>query len=292
MASSEITIELGDFVKIISPTKAMYHLKTFLVEYIDDDIIEVIDVANGDKFQLDLYDDGRIIDEQILAIHLLSRSPEPGYARIHKLLPGLWINIEFEEEVGMTIIGQIVDLEEDRIKVLPKNDTKTPLYIDFAYQGMPKNIPIKKIAPIESPSVQDSLTIISTMEEDIEASAQASQATQATQATQVAPILTEPKESLISTISSAITNALTPETIVINDKPAVTFGKYNTVFSTEHPEESDLIIDVREDESYDGDHEIPALEIMDDAGQPLGDNDFDTLDGGIQSIGAGDYEEL
>jgi len=193
MASSEITIELGDFVKIISPTKAMYHLKTFLVEYIDDDIIEVIDVANGDKFQLDLYDDGRIIDEQILAIHLLSRSPEPGYARIHKLLPGIWINIEFEEEVGMTIIGQIVDLEEDRIKVLPKNDTKTPLYIDFAYQGMPKNIPIKKIAPIESPSVQDSLTIISTMEEDIEAS-KALQAEQAEQGEQsnVASIQTTP----------------------------------------------------------------------------------------------------
>jgi hypothetical protein len=107
-------------------------------------------------------------------------------------------------------------------------------------------------------------------------------------ATQVAPILVEPKESLISTISSAITNAFTPETIIINDKPAVSFGKYNTVFNTEHPEESDLIIDAREDESYD---EIPALEIMDEEGQPLGDNDFDTLDG-VQSIGAGDYEEL
>jgi hypothetical protein len=105
----------------------------------------------------------------------------------------------------------------------------------------------------------------------------------------VAPVLVEPKESLISTISSAIKGALTPETIVINDKPAVTFGKYNTVFSTENPEESDLIIDAREDESYDD--EIPALEIMDEAGQPLGDNDFDTLDG-VQSIGAGDYEEL
>ena len=55
-------------------------------------------------------------------------------------------------------------------------------------------------------------------------------------ATQVAPILVEPKESLISTISSAITNAFTPETIVINDKPAVSFGKYNTVFNTEHPQ--------------------------------------------------------
>jgi hypothetical protein len=80
------------------------------------------------------------------------------------------------------------------------------------------------------------------------------------------------------------------QTIVINDKPAVSFGKYNTVFSTEHPEESDMIIDVRDDESHDG--EIPALEIMEDDGQPLGDEDFDTLGGGVESIGAGDYEEL
>ena len=105
-----------------------------------------------------------------------------------------------------------------------------------------------------------------------------------------------PKESLMSTLTTAITSALLPatesnQTIVINDKPAVTFGKYNTVFSTEHPEESDMIIDVRDDESHDGDH-IPALEIMEDDGQPLEDNDFDNLDGPIESIGEGDYEEL
>jgi hypothetical protein len=105
----------------------------------------------------------------------------------------------------------------------------------------------------------------------------------------------EPKESLLTTITSAITSALTPAnetnpTIVINDKPSVSFGKYNTVFSTEHPEESDLII--VDDESTDGDHESPALEIMDDVGQPLGDEDFDTLGGGVESIGIGDYEQL
>jgi hypothetical protein len=109
------------------------------------------------------------------------------------------------------------------------------------------------------------------------------------------PVIAEPKESLFSTLTSAITGALTPAedkpTIVINDKPAVTFGKYNTVFSAENPEDSDLIIDAREDESYDGDH-IPALKIMDDAGQPLGDDDFDILSGGVESIGVGDYEEL
>jgi hypothetical protein len=116
----------------------------------------------------------------------------------------------------------------------------------------------------------------------------------------LAPVVEEapaaPKESLMSTLTTAITSALSPatesnQTIVINDKPAVTFGKYNTVFSTEHPEESDMIIDVRDDESHDGDH-IPALEIMEDDGQPLEDNDFDNLDGPIESIGEGDYEEL
>jgi hypothetical protein len=81
-------------------------------------------------------------------------------------------------------------------------------------------------------------------------------------------------------------------TIVLTDKHNVSFGKYNTVFSTEHPEESDMVIDIRDDESTDGEH-VPALEIMEGSGQPLKDEiDFDTLDGPVESIGAGDYEEL
>ena len=81
-------------------------------------------------------------------------------------------------------------------------------------------------------------------------------------------------------------------TILLNDKHNVSFGKYNTVFSTEHPEESDMVIDIRDDESTDGEH-VPALEIMEGSGQPLADDiDFETLDGPVESMGAGDYEEL
>jgi hypothetical protein len=81
-------------------------------------------------------------------------------------------------------------------------------------------------------------------------------------------------------------------TIVLSDKHNVSFGKYNTVFSTERPEESDMVIDIRDDESTDGEH-VPALEIMEGSGQPLSDDiDFDTLDGPVESMGAGDYEEL
>lgn len=81
-------------------------------------------------------------------------------------------------------------------------------------------------------------------------------------------------------------------TIVLTDKHNVSFGKYNTVFNTERPEDSDMVIDIRDDESTDGDH-VPALEIMEESGQPLKDEiDFDTLDGPVESMGSGDYEEL
>lgn len=153
---------------------------------------------------------------------------------------------------------------------------------------IPSAVSLSSDIPIEAPKTE--------VKEEVKADT-VDAVTTATAVTTVAvpEVEAEPKESLISTLSSAITNALTPaaddkQTIVINDKPAVSFGKYNTVFSTEHPEESDMIIDVRDDESHDG--EIPALEIMEDDGQPLGDEDFDTLGGGVESIGAGDYEEL
>lgn len=164
MASTDLVIELGDFIKIISPTKPMYDEKIFLVDYIDDDVIELVDIESADRFSIDLYDDGRIMDEHILSIHLLSRSEEPGYARQHGLLPGMWINIEFAADLDLTIMGQIVELVEDRIQVIPKNDTKSPIYIDFAYQGIPKTLPINNISVIEAPTVQESLTKLSEIE--------------------------------------------------------------------------------------------------------------------------------
>lgn len=161
---------------------------------------------------------------------------------------------------------------------------------------IPSVVSLSSDIPIEAakPEVKEEVRTPST--EKMEAGAQVAQVAEVAQVAQVAQVAEEPKESLLSTLSSAITNALAPvietnPTIVINDKPAVTFGKYNTVFSTEHPEESDMIIDVRDDESHDGDP-IPALEIIDESGQPLGDTDFDTLDGAVESIGEGDYEEL
>ena len=114
------------------------------------------------------------------------------------------------------------------------------------------------------------------------------------------PITSSIASSITSSIVEPLMAMMKPEkkedssnpTIVLNDKHNVSFGKYNTVFSTEHPEESDMVIDIRDDESTDGEH-VPALQIMEGSGQPLKDEiDFDTLDGPVESMGVGDYEEL
>ena len=187
--------------------------------------------------------------------------------------------------MNMDVAAEQADAAEDSDEEKEEKEEKEKEVIKPAEEiVIPSVVSLSSDIPIEDPKeVRTPLT------EKMEAGAQVAEVAQ------VAQVVPEQKESLLSTLSSAITNALAPvteekQTIVINDKPTVSFGKYNTVFSTEHPEESDMIIDVRDDESHD-DH-IPALEIIDESGQPLGDTDFDTLDGAVESIGEGDYEEL
>jgi hypothetical protein len=100
----------------------------------------------------------------------------------------------------------------------------------------------------------------------------------------------EPKEPKEETETK--TKEESPTTIDLNDKKNVSFGKYNTVFSTENPDDTDMIIDIKDEESNDGDH-VPALEIMEGDGKQLTDGfDFDNLDGTVESIGSEEYEEL
>ena len=77
--------------------------------------------------------------------------------------------------------------------------------------------------------------------------------------------------------------------IILDDKPSVRFGQFDAVFDSDHPTDSEMIYDPKESDT----EETPDLEIMDDNGSPLGDDDFDTMDGGVSSpIDMNDYEEL
>jgi hypothetical protein len=73
-----------------------------------------------------------------------------------------------------------------------------------------------------------------------------------------------------------------PQVINLDEKPSVSFAKYNTIFSSENPDESNM---VEEDKS-------PDLEILDTIGSALNNNDFDQLDDDSEILEMDDYEVL
>jgi Family of unknown function (DUF5764) len=80
-----------------------------------------------------------------------------------------------------------------------------------------------------------------------------------------------------------------PQLIVLDEKPSVRFGQFDAVFDSDHPTDSDMIYDPKESET----EESHDLEIMEENGLPLGDDDFDTMDGAVSGpIDMEDYEEL
>lgn len=78
-------------------------------------------------------------------------------------------------------------------------------------------------------------------------------------------------------------------TIIIDDKPTVKFGEFNAMFDSDHPSDSEMVYDSKEDE-------VPDLEILDENGTPLSAGvDFDSLnenENDNEVIGESDYEEL
>lgn len=151
MSVAEIKMKLGDIIKIES-TNTDYN-SYFLVEYIDDRIIKIINVENGKKDSIHLDHDGCLTDTTIQKIYLLSRSDNEGYARQHGLMPDKYVKLTFENDVEIS--GKITSLDEDMIEILLTGEEQEKIYIDFEYKGIPENIPLKKITIIEQPSVHE-----------------------------------------------------------------------------------------------------------------------------------------
>ena len=150
---SELKLKLGDIIKIES-TKPIYNSKHFFIEYIDDEVIKIINIEDGNKDSLKIDADGCLIDTTIEKIFLLSRSEEEGYARQNKLVPETYIKLVFEDDIEMT--GKILNLEEDMIEIEIVGDENSHIFIDFEYKGIPQAIPLQQIVIVEQPTVQES----------------------------------------------------------------------------------------------------------------------------------------
>lgn len=154
---AKLLLELGDIIIIHSPSNSDLNNKTLFIQYLDSNLIELIDINSEEiddgKYRLGITD-GNLNDESIETIELISRAEEKGYARQNGLIPPKWVSITFGGDIPTIINGKITALEEDMVElsVHPSNEK---IYIDFAYQGIPKHLPIESIKELTSPIRQD-----------------------------------------------------------------------------------------------------------------------------------------
>ena len=141
---TSLSIKLGDFIKIIAPTQQEIHDRVFLVDYISSRKIKLIDIESLDVTVLKMDAAGNLNNESITSIELMSRPDERGYARQNNLVVSTWVDIRFGGDIPTIITGMITDLEEDMIEIRTYPEDEM-IYINFAYMGIPENLPIEEI---------------------------------------------------------------------------------------------------------------------------------------------------
>jgi tetratricopeptide (TPR) repeat protein len=151
-ASDEsLSLQLGDIIRIMSPTHQKVHEHMFFVEYASSRKINLIDADTLEMMVLQLDATGNIMDESITSIHLLSRAEHEGFARQNDLVVSTWVDIRFGGDSPAIITGMITNLESDMIEIRTYPEDET-IYIDFGYMGIPENLPIEEIK-IRAPPV-------------------------------------------------------------------------------------------------------------------------------------------
>ena len=136
-----ISLELGDIIKIISPSNDGLHEKTFLITYCGSQTLALQNTSTGNLHELNISEDGYgFSDESIIGIELLNRDETKGYARQNNLLPKTWIDIHIGGDTPSIVTGEITNLDEDQIEITTYPNIETR-YIDFAYKGIPPSSP-------------------------------------------------------------------------------------------------------------------------------------------------------
>ena len=151
----EYFLELGDIIKLGAPDNSTLDQITFYIDYLDENRATLVNPETLEEIVVNILD-SQFTDESIEEIEFISRPKEKGYARQNGLTTGTWISIQIGGEVPLTINGQITDLENDMIEISTYGDNKK-LYIDFAYKGIPLDLPIENIRSFEPPKTQDEI---------------------------------------------------------------------------------------------------------------------------------------
>ena len=90
----DVPLELGDIIRIQAPKNKKYHDYEYIVDYLDDTQIKLINIKTFEKDIIKIVDN-TISDETIEKILILYKHPHKGYAAQHDLAPGAHIPIVF-----------------------------------------------------------------------------------------------------------------------------------------------------------------------------------------------------
>jgi len=146
----KVKLQLGDIIQIISPNDKDLDDRIYYINYLDQNKIR-LEEASGSETILTLTD-GNLDNESITSIIIKSRAEEVGYARQNNLIIGVWVDIFFNGDLPLTLTGKITNLEEDKIEITTFPDNEV-IFIDFAYKGIPDDLPIEKINLRKAPDV-------------------------------------------------------------------------------------------------------------------------------------------
>merc|ERR1711965_1150530 len=140
--TNKINISLGDIIRIISPNNSKYDKKVYLVDYVDDKMIAIVNEEESDI--LHLGETGELTDFSIKEIHLLKHNKSSSYTELNNLRSNTWIDIKFGGDIPVYMTGLITNVIEDmiEIKTYPQNDV---IFIDFEYKGIPRDLNIEYI---------------------------------------------------------------------------------------------------------------------------------------------------
>ncbi len=141
-SNNNIVLQLGDLIKLISPTNPEYHENVYLIDFINNEKITL--ATENKKFTLDVNEEGKILEESIELIELLYRQSSPSYIIQNGLEIDKVLSIYFGGSLPFVLNGKITNIEEDMIelKIIPTNEI---YYIDFGYSGIPEELNIEKI---------------------------------------------------------------------------------------------------------------------------------------------------
>jgi hypothetical protein len=153
-ADKNLYLELGQVIELIAPADGKIHQKLFLIEYLDENLIKLINENDYSIFEINI-NNGKLLNETIEQINIIPPSPtEKGYARQWGYLPNKWFKFHFGGDDEQIIHGKITNLEKDQIEIKTYPDEEL-IYIDFAYKGIPLDLPLIKITPREPPTTKN-----------------------------------------------------------------------------------------------------------------------------------------